>query len=195
MGDRALNRKRLVLLFDGTWNDVQDNMNIRRLRDSLSTEGADGLPLVPKYFNGVGVRWHEKIRGGAFGRYLSGKVLEAYGFLVRQYRPGDEVFVFGFSRGAFTALMLVGFCYWCGLRTEDADLSDQDLFQRYLDATRSSQENGNEGSLSRKELVERRGCGKSSQMLIEATRVMPVKFVGVFDTVRCAGMEALYPRG
>lgn len=198
MGNGAANPKRLVLLFDGTWNDVSDRTNIVRLKDSLAAQGADGWPQVPKYFEGVGVRWHEKIRGGAFGRYLSDKVLSAYAYLVSEYRPGDEVFVFGFSRGAFTAQMLVGFCYWCGLLTSGADQSVENLFRRYRDATVGDQQEGHESSLNRSELLERQRCdmplSAASRGLIDATRVMPIKFVGVFETVRSAGMEALLPR-
>lgn len=198
MGNRASTPKRLVLLFDGTWKDEKTNTNIYRLKDSLSTEGADGLPLVYKYFDGVCVRWNEQIPGGVFGRYLSEKVLKAYKVLIKEYQPGDEVFVFGFSRGAFTALMLVGFCYWCGLLKEDSGLVEK-MFDRYRRATVKSQQNKNsEEGKSRKDLVERRDwtekISKESEKLIEATQVMPVKFVGVFDTVRSAGLEALYPR-
>jgi len=51
MGNGAANPKnpkRLVLLFDGTWNDVPDRTNIVRPEDSLGTQGADGWPQVPK---------------------------------------------------------------------------------------------------------------------------------------------------
>lgn len=198
MENKAANPKRLVLLFDGTGNDLPDKTNIVTLKNSLAAQGADGWPQIPKYFKGVGVRWHEKIRGGAFGRYLSATVLEAYAYLVSEYRPGDEVFVFGFSRGAFTAQILVGFCYWCGMLTSGDDQSVKDLFRRYRDATVGDQQKGHESSLSRSELLERQRCGMElsapSRALIEATQVMPIKFVGVFDTVRSAGMEALLPR-
>lgn len=202
MGTGTTIPTRHVLLFDGTWNDISDDTNIAAIKKSLAYTGADGWPINPRYFEGVGVHWYEKIRGGAFGRYISEKVLEGYEYLVKVYRPGDEVFIFGFSRGAFTALMLVGFCYWCGLRAPGANLQTMRLFQRYRDATLGNYEAGDEGSLPRPCLLKRQLEGKplsnNSLKLIEATQDMPekwIKFVGVFDTVRSAGLEALHPRG
>lgn len=190
--------KRLVLLFDGTWNEVSDRTNITRLEELLAERAADGWPIRPKRFDGVGVKWHEKFGGGVFGRYLSSKVIEGYEHLVDHYQPGDEVFIFGFSRGAFAALMLVGFCYWCGLRKPAADLPVQRLFDRYRDATLSDNEAGEEGALTREQLLGRELRGeqltRSSRALLEATLEMPIKLVGVFDTVRSAGLEALSPR-
>lgn len=190
--------KRLVLLFDGTWNEVSDRTNITRLNELLAERAGDGRPIRPRRFDGVGVKWHEKFGGGVFGRYLSSKVLEGYEHLVDQYQPGDEVFIFGFSRGAFAALMLVGFCYWCGLRKPAADLPVQQLFDRYRDATLGDNEAGKEGILAREQLLGRELRGEpltqASRALLEATLEMPIKFVGVFDTVRSAGLEPLYPR-
>jgi uncharacterized protein (DUF2235 family) len=202
MGNGTAIPTRHVLLFDGTWNEISDDTNIAQIKKSLAPTGAGGWPIKPEYFHGVGVHWYEQIRGGAFGRYISEKVLESYEYLAKVYRPGDEVFVFGFSRGAFTALMLVGFCYWCGLRTPGANLQAEKLFRRYRDATLGNYEAGHEGSLARPDLVKRQLQGKplsrDSLALIEATQSIPykwIKFVGVFDTVRSAGLEALYPRG
>ena len=62
----------------------------------------------------------DRILGGAFGRGLSANTLAAYRFLSQFYRPGDNIYVFGFSRGAFTARSLCGFLSASGLLTEDA---------------------------------------------------------------------------
>ena len=202
MGNGTSSATRHVLLFDGTWNEISDDTNIAQIWKSLAPKGADGCLIKPMYFNGVGVCCYEKVRGGMFGRKISENVLKGYEYLVDVYRPGDEVFIFGFSRGAFTALMLVGYCYWCGLRSPGANLETKNLFARYRDATLGNYEAGNEGSLPRPCLLKRKLEGKplssDSLKLIEATQDMPekwIKFVGVFDTVRSAGLEALYPRG
>lgn len=201
MGNGTMKPRRHVLLFDGTWNDFSSDTNIAQISNLLADTGADGWPITPKYIPGVGVYWYEKYRGGTFGRKISEKVLEGYEHLVNVYRPGDEVFIFGFSRGAFTALMLVGFCYWCGLRTPGANLQTEGLFNRYRDATLGNYEDGDEGSLPRPCLLKLQLDGKplsnDSRKLIESTQDMPekwIKFVGVFDTVRSAGLEGLYPR-
>ena len=188
--------KRLVLLLDGTRNKRKSKTNIGRLEDQIAEWGG-GRRQIKCYRAGVGVKWHETIRGGAFGRYMSRQARQAYEFIKNNYQTNDEVFVFGFSRGAFASHILVGFCEWCGLLKPDARLSTKDLFRRYLDATRNDQEDKLEEALSRRELENNRNAGAilspSSVILLEDTIEVPIKFFGVFDTVRSAGLEALMP--
>lgn len=101
--------KRLVICCDGTWNDEEDHTNISRTRE-LTPEGTfDGIEQRVYYDPGVGNGFGEIVRGGIGGYGLSRNILEAYDFLVRNYEEGDEVFLFGFSRGAFTVRSLCGF--------------------------------------------------------------------------------------
>lgn len=67
------------------------------------------------YDKGVGTNWYDRVSGGAFGLGLSRNIREGYKFLSDTYEVGDEVFVFGFSRGAYTARSLVGMIRNCGL--------------------------------------------------------------------------------
>ncbi len=128
---------------------------------------------------------------------MSRQARDAYKFLKDNYHEGDDVFVFGFSRGAFAAHILVGFCEWCGLIKPGADLSIDTLFKRYLDATRKAQEDNVEEAESRRELLKMREGGMNlsaqSTKLLGGTTEVPIKFFGVFDTVRAAGLEALLP--
>ena len=188
---------RLVLLLDGTNNDRKSETNIHKL-ENLIADPRDGWRQHKEYFKGVGVKWHEKARGGRiFGRYMSRQAKDAYKFLKDNYHEGNEVFIFGFSRGAFAAQILVGFCEWCGLIKPGADLSIDDLFKRYLDATRKDQEDKVEEAVSRRELLKMREGGMKlsaqSTKLLDGTIEVPIKFIGVFDTVRAAGLEALLP--
>ncbi len=119
--------RRLILLFDGTWNDVvltDRDTNIVRLRDIIDAtlreqEHRTAKPLRRTYVlyrRGVGTDdLVDRIRGGAFGVGVTDNVRRGYRFLARHYRPGDEIFVFGFSRGAFTARSLVGYLATAGL--------------------------------------------------------------------------------
>jgi uncharacterized protein (DUF2235 family) len=103
-------RKRLVVFCDGTWNsaDKPAVTNVCKLRDAVDDSRDAAVPQIVKYEPGVGTRPWERIRGGAFGVGLSRNVRECYEFLVDNYAPGDELFLFGFSRGAFTARSLGG---------------------------------------------------------------------------------------
>ena len=104
--------KRLIVCCDGTWNraDHVDEgkpapTNVRRLYLAIDQETA---PQRARYIEGVGTKRWEHIRGGALGFGLSRNVRDGYTFLVDNYEPGDELWFFGFSRGAFTARSLAG---------------------------------------------------------------------------------------
>ena len=120
--------KRIVILCDGTWNspDMPHPTNVVRLGQALRARDDDGVTQVPVYVEGVGTgrrgvtglaRAADRYLGGAMGLGLMDNVAEAYRHLVFLHDPGDEVYVFGFSRGAFTARSLVGFIRYNGLLT------------------------------------------------------------------------------
>lgn len=92
--------------------------------------GADGLPQKAYYDPGVGTAWYDRLTGGAFGAGLSDNVQEGYDWLRRHYTPGDEVFLFGFSRGAFTARSLAEFVARCGLLKPDVPMTVEQTFER-----------------------------------------------------------------
>ena len=112
--------KRLALFFDGTWNKPENNTNVWRLSLMLADKGPDGVPQVKFYDEGVGTHWFDRISGGAFGAGLSANVRRGYRWLMEHYNPGDEIYVFGFSRGAFTARSLSGVISRCGLLKPEA---------------------------------------------------------------------------
>lgn len=105
-----MSSKRLVVCCDGTWNwrDQPAPTNVAKLHDAVAPSGPGGVPQVTWYEEGVGRRWGERLRGGAFGVGLSRNVRHCYRFLVDCYEPGDALFFFGFSRGAFTVRSLAG---------------------------------------------------------------------------------------
>jgi hypothetical protein len=120
--------KRLVLCCDGTWNTAgreRDGRlcptNVAKVALGVDLQGEDGVEQRVYYQPGVGTRPGERIRGGAFGMGLSRGVKDAYRFILEHYEPGDELFLFGFSRGAYTARSTVGLIRNCGvLRREHA---------------------------------------------------------------------------
>lgn len=106
--------RRLVLLFDGTWNDPVSRTNVYRLAGTIADFDGDTEQLF--FYNpGVGTGRFGRFLGGATGYGLSAHLFEGYDWLSRHYRENDEVYVFGFSRGAYTARSLVGLIRKCGL--------------------------------------------------------------------------------
>jgi uncharacterized protein (DUF2235 family) len=112
---------------DGTWNTVNDNTNVWRMK-SLCAVGAD---QVCYYSAGVGTQHGESLRGGMLGYGLDAEVIQAYEWLTENYNRDDRIFIFGFSRGAFTARSLSGFISKCGLLQPGAPMSVNQLYARY----------------------------------------------------------------
>ena len=116
--------KTIVICSDGTGNsDTGVPSNVKRLYDLIVQTG----PLqVAKYDKGVGTEprqrgesvvgyWPGHVASLCFGNGVSQNLLELYTYLVEKYEPGDQVFLFGFSRGAFTVRALAGLVHVCGL--------------------------------------------------------------------------------
>jgi uncharacterized protein (DUF2235 family) len=111
--------KRLVVCCDGTWNshDGGHATNVLALRDLVLPEGPDGVRQAVYYDPGVGTvgGWLRRAFDGATGRGLSENIRQAYLALVDNYEPGDSIFLFGFSRGAYTVRSLGGLIRKCGV--------------------------------------------------------------------------------
>lgn len=116
--------RNLVVCCDGTGNQpgARKDTNVVRLVDMLAKD--DGQ--IVYYDGGVGTlgaqgAWTRagqlftKGLGLAFGYGLRQNIAEAYQFLMSTYRPGDRIFLFGFSRGAYTVRALAGLLWMCGL--------------------------------------------------------------------------------
>lgn len=111
-----MNSRRLVLLFDGTWNKPESNTNVERLRVLIAPRDAAGVEQRVNYIPGVGVSSGlTRLLGGAFGYGLSRNVMDGYRWLCQTWQPGDHIYLFGFSRGAYTARSLGGMIRKCGL--------------------------------------------------------------------------------
>lgn len=115
--------KRLIICFDGTWNrlDAPHSTNVVITAESVLPIAHDGTAQVIFYDEGIGTRKGETLRGGLFGAGMVENLGDAYRFLIFNHTPGDQIYVFGFSRGAYTARSFAGMLSVCGLlRRSDA---------------------------------------------------------------------------
>ncbi len=115
--------KRLVFCFDGTWNrlDAPFSTNVVIAAESVLPIATDGTTQAIFYDEGVGTRKGEMLTGGIFGDGIVENLGDAYRFLIFNHTPGDEIYIFGFSRGAYTARSFAGLLRTCGvLRRGDA---------------------------------------------------------------------------
>ena len=120
--------KRLVICCDGTWNSADQRQhndpsptNVVQL--AFRTAKHDGCtPQVTWYNQGVGTGGNvlDRATGGAFGSGLEANLHAAYRFLIANFELGDELFLCGFSRGAFTVRSLAGMIRKCGILRRDA---------------------------------------------------------------------------
>ena len=120
-GAAARIRKRLVVCFDGTWN-AADNVgaftNVARISRAIhATTGTGDVLQSVVYLRGVGTGGLDITRtfDGATGLGIDDNIRSGYMFIAQNYVPGDEIMLFGFSRGAFTARSLVGLISATGL--------------------------------------------------------------------------------
>jgi uncharacterized protein (DUF2235 family) len=171
--------KNLILCLDGTWSDADSaapQTNIAIIAEITDPRPAGGVEQRVYYDAGVGTGGVlDRILGGAFGRGLSANALAAYRFLSQFYRPGDNIYVFGFSRGAFTARSLCGFLSASGLLTEDAcNEANLEFAWDYYRTAPKARFPADRARLRRITYPDPR-----------------IKFLGVFDTVGALGI----PRG
>lgn len=109
---------RLIVCFDGTWNTPDKGGNptnvVKILRAIRNDDGA--VRQLTFYDKGVGTGGVcDRFTGGAFGAGLTENMIDGYRFLANNWQPGDEIYLFGFSRGAYTARSLAGFLGLAGM--------------------------------------------------------------------------------
>lgn len=205
--------RKLVVCCDGTWNTPRTETNIYRTyhflrerlggppeltqKDGVTTcagRAKDGSDVLLFYDQGVGTDWFSRLTGGAVGAGLSDNVRDAYHFLGQNFTPGSEIYVFGFSRGAYTARSLCGFIKAAGLLDRP---SVQDVWRAYMDlyATESRmivKPAGWNADRARRWLVQKGGdaVGRFGGDVDRLPRHAGVKvrFIGVYDTVGALGV-------
>jgi hypothetical protein len=104
--------KRIVICYDGTWNAVgnpNEVTNVVRVGQAVSKIDDNGVAQMVYYNAGVGSGGPiDQFLGGVFGVGLRSNVKRGLAFLSLNWEPGDEIFIFGFSRGAYSARALAG---------------------------------------------------------------------------------------
>lgn len=127
--------KNIVICSDGTGNTAIKGRgtNVFKMFEAVDIYGhwtdRTLTPQIAFYDDGVGTERMKVLKaiGGAFGWGLSRNVKELYAHIARTYNPGDRIFLFGFSRGAFTVRTLAGFIATCGIVDRGPCLTDAEL--------------------------------------------------------------------
>ena len=111
-----MSSKRIVICLDGTWNDPEDQIptNVLRVARAIKPHARDNTEQVVFYDWGVG-SYYAPTRGGMSSLGMMKNIQDGYRFIVQNYDIGDQLFIFGFSRGAYTARALAGMLNNCGI--------------------------------------------------------------------------------
>ncbi len=179
--------RNLVVAADGTWSrpDQRDRgrnvpTNVVKFIRAVDEDNAD--PAQVKYYDtGVGTaQWWNKYRGGIAGRGLFKNMRDAYAWITRTHRPGDRLYLAGFSRGAFTVRSLAGMLGLCGIPddNEDADRLAVEAAEIYRHP---------DAAVRRDRSAEFRTT--------HACKPGLVQFIGVWDTVGALGLPTRGPLG
>jgi uncharacterized protein (DUF2235 family) len=175
--------KRIAMFLDGTWNSPDDNTNVWRSKLLVAERDAAGNPQESYYEVGVGTKRFERLRGGALGKGLDANVRNAYQWLMSVYEEGDLIYLFGFSRGAYTARSLAGLINKCGLLYPGSMFSVPQLFDRYRKGDKvPARYNLAAGRPPRDQ------WSRDDAWLMEESQRVPIEFIGVWDTVGALGI-------
>lgn len=172
--------KNIVICHDGTWNKP-DKSDAEICRETQETNVCklyeicvnDSFTQVAYYDKGIGTEWWDK-KIALLGFGLSENIRQAYQRLASQYEKGDKVFLFGFSRGAYSARSLAGLIYSCGLLPSDK-ANEKDVYEIYE--------------------IYREGSAQAKQQCKSSNVFCPVEMLGVWDTVGALGFSGIFGNG
>jgi uncharacterized protein (DUF2235 family) len=191
--------RKLIVCCDGTWNKPfvdGEPTNVVKMVRAIRPIDAKGTAQLIFYHPGVGTgNFVDRIMGGSMGFGLSANVQSAYDFLASNFVDGDLIFIFGFSRGAFTARSLAGLIGLVGL----LDKKDMDLFPHVYEIYRKadyrrvlSMKTKDEMRAALGDLFSKTLSPKKFDRLLDAlllrARPTPIFFIGVWDTVGAMGI-------
>lgn len=195
--------KNIVLCSDGTGNSaIKDRgTNVFKLYEAVDIHGYRDDPSLPEqiafYDDGVGTQTllPLKLLGQAFGWGIARNVKDLYLELARVYDPGDKLFLFGFSRGAFTIRTLAGLIQCCGIPDRKRCATNAEL-KGLVEASYDEYRARYRTFWRRKEREkfkaddpQRRERLKAVQHEVHAPAgQVPIEFIGVWDTVDAVGM-------
>ena len=167
--------KRLVVCSDGTWNTPEPRKgenatNVVHMARGIRPKDSKNVEQIVFYDWGVGTgNAPDQLKGGAFGKGIDKNIQDGYRFLVHNYNPGDELFLFGFSRGAYTIRSLVGLIRNCGLLKKSDASKIPEAYKMYRSRDKAD-------------------AASARSFRSKFSRVVKVKFLGVWDTVGALGI-------
>ena len=195
--------KRLIVCCDGTWLDSTSGLmsgelpipsNVTRVSQAIKPISRDGVSQIVYYQAGIGSQggFLHRVIGGATAEGLSENIRGGYSFLANNYHPGDEIYFFGFSRGAFTVRSIAGMIDGVGLLTKNGLPYLAEIFKDWENAynDRYVPKNPDVPFPAKPSAAEPR----YKKLLVKngLSRLdVPIQVVGVWDTVGSLGIPRI----
>ena len=182
--------KRLIVCCDGTWQDLKKDYptNVVKMIQAIKPVDTHDIHQIVYYDEGLGTKLIDtgfslidillKFGGGALGLGIDHKIQDAYGFLCLNFEPDDEIYLFGFSRGAYTVRCLAGLIYNSGLLHRKFIRKIPEAYELYRE--KQNPENAPQGQNA---IKFRNKWGNE----------VPIKVLGCWDTVASLGIPNLIP--
>ncbi|KAF9229239.1 hypothetical protein BS17DRAFT_10792 [Gyrodon lividus] len=191
-------KKRIIVCCDGTWQDgviVKERwkytnvLKLSRALNHVDERTGTSIAQVVFYQSGVGSspNFYSEYIQGATGASLVEKVQEAYAFIAQNFHPGDEIFLFGFSRGAYTARMVAMFIGAIGV----LDKTDMDHFADIFVAYQKLGKSSAPAEITKLKAELAPWTSHTARGKLRADSdddTFSIKCVGVFDTVGSVGL-------
>lgn len=210
--------KKIIVCADGTWNDPEQldrgslvPTNVVKIARALALAKASGQEDI-FYDLGVGTgKGLDRFLGGLTGNGLLHNIFECYLFIAERYQPGDEIFLFGFSRGAYTVRSLAGLIVQFGIdkaftnkslvnpasSTDKPAITTEGNRPEEASAVKA---NKSEEHLNQLRLAYKRMKAEQSDQVIKDYKSTHdcyephIEMIGVWDTVGALGIPLLVPQ-
>jgi uncharacterized protein (DUF2235 family) len=176
-------KKRLIVCCDGTWQRLESPYptNVVKIAQGIQPVDRHGIPQIVFYDEGIGTE--SKVRkwtGGIAGKGIDCNIQDGYRFLSLNYVPGDEIYLFGFSRGAYTVRSLAGMISLLGLVTRDNIRCAPRAYELYRQRSRDRQ---NSSAHRHNATIE--------AFRSQYSQTAPITLLGCWDTVGALGVPNL----
>lgn len=183
--------RNLIVCADGTWNTPEDTdggvptpTNVVKLHNAIAEPGPE-VEQKRYYHPGVGTdgSFFDRLLGGGIGKGLDANIKSAYKWLAATYRPEDRIFLFGYSRGAYTVRSLGGMLSACGLLDlTEPGIGDKKIWKRVDTAFACYRDPDHDLTpLSTWPF-------HNAETAADAPGATPIHFIGIWDTVGALGV-------
>jgi uncharacterized protein (DUF2235 family) len=192
--------KRIAVFCDGTWNSPTklDWTHVVNLYNAVDQKA--GVQIA-HYFPGVGTgsanagffgNLLNRVGGGAFGWGLEHNIKLAYAYVCKVYEPGDEILIFGFSRGAYTARSLAGMIRKCGILVDYGSPALSRAFRTYKTAGAANHPDAPAIREWRRLHSPRFATSEEERVARDdGSALVKISYIGVWDTVGSLGIPAV----